>query len=322
MTHAPVPRVSIVTPAYNAAAFLEETAASVQAQTVQDWEWIVVDDGSDDDTLAIARRIAENDPRIRAIALGTNTGLPAAVRNRGLAEARGAFIALLDADDQWRPDKLARQIAELEAHPEADAVCTLYEPFGDPDRARAAAALMNHETSATVRREEMLRHCPWQTSTLLMRRVCYEALGGFDESPALFCGDDYLYFARLLHRFTVRRIPEPLVRYRVAPVGVSVSSATIERNRERGWHLYEAMLRDGVLNPEEARRKRSALYFEEAKDNLFHLGRPFRGALWRSVREGGSTLEARAALALCWLPAPALRWTLKQGLAWKKRLGL
>jgi len=312
--------VSIVTPAYNAADTLPETARSVFAQTHTDWEWIIVDDGSTDATLALTRDMAQQDSRVRVVALPANTGLPAAVRNRGLSEARGIYIALLDADDAWLPDKLARQLAELEAHPEADAVCTLYEPFGDPTRARLAAALLNHERAPVVHRAEMLRHCPWQTSTLLMRRACYDELGGFDESPELFCGDDYLYFARLLHRYTVRRIPEALVRYRVAPLGASVSAGTLANGSTRGWHLYEALLRHGVLNETEARQKRAALHFEEAKDKLFHLHQPFRAPLFRSIREGGAPMEAWVAFLLCWLPAPALRAALKAGLEAKKRI--
>ena len=93
MTLNDAPLVSIVTPAFNAAAYVAETAASVFAQSHARWEWIIVDDGSTDGTLALAQNFAQRDARVRVVPLPANTGLPAAARNRGLAEAKGEFIA-------------------------------------------------------------------------------------------------------------------------------------------------------------------------------------------------------------------------------------
>lgn len=102
--------VSIVTPAYRAAHFIGETIRSVQAQTYQDFEMLVVDDCSPDDTAAIVESFSAGDPRIRLLRQPTNGG-PAAARNRALAEARGRWIAFLDSDDTWLPRKLEKQLA-------------------------------------------------------------------------------------------------------------------------------------------------------------------------------------------------------------------
>ena len=104
------PRVSVLMPAWRAAATLPASVASVQAQTCPDWELLVIDDGSGDSTLAVARGLAAADARIRVIALPVNSGA-ARARNAGLVQARGRYIAFLDADDTWAPEKLARQLA-------------------------------------------------------------------------------------------------------------------------------------------------------------------------------------------------------------------
>lgn len=105
-----VPTVSIVTAVFNGARHIEETLDSVAAQTLADWEHLVVDDASTDESARIVAARAERDSRLRLISQPENRGALAA-RNRALAAARGRYVAFLDADDLWLPDKLARQIA-------------------------------------------------------------------------------------------------------------------------------------------------------------------------------------------------------------------
>jgi glycosyltransferase involved in cell wall biosynthesis len=115
------PLVSCIVIFWNAARFLEEAIESIQAQTYDRWELVLVDDGSDDGSTAIAKSWVERDPaRFRYCEhLGhANRGMSAS-RNLGLREARGTYVAFLDADDVWLPEKLAAQVALLEAHPEA-----------------------------------------------------------------------------------------------------------------------------------------------------------------------------------------------------------
>ncbi len=101
--------VSIITPVYNCEAFLPEAARSVLEQTWGNWEWIIVDDGSVDGSFDLARSLAEQDSRIRAARLECNMG-PAAARNRAIDMAKGRFIAFLDCDDLWKPEKLKKQV--------------------------------------------------------------------------------------------------------------------------------------------------------------------------------------------------------------------
>jgi glycosyltransferase involved in cell wall biosynthesis len=113
--HWDAPLVSIVTPVYNAARWLPQTLATVQAQTWTDWEHILVDDGSKDGSQSILEASALADSRRRPLYLRSNQG-PSAARNRALETARGRYVAFLDADDLWHPEKLARSMQWMHEH--------------------------------------------------------------------------------------------------------------------------------------------------------------------------------------------------------------
>lgn len=103
-------KVSIITPAYNAELFLEETVKSVQAQTFTNWEMLIVDDCSTDNTYALAKKLASKDNRIKVLKNTQNSGV-AATRNYALDIATGEYIAFIDSDDLWLPEKLKKQVA-------------------------------------------------------------------------------------------------------------------------------------------------------------------------------------------------------------------
>ena len=109
------PAVTVVIPAWNAAAFIDEALASLAAQTLADWEALVIDDVSSDDTASRVAAFAARDPRVRALRQSVNAG-PSAARNRGFAEARGRYVALLDADDAYEPTRLSDLVALAERH--------------------------------------------------------------------------------------------------------------------------------------------------------------------------------------------------------------
>lgn len=110
------PLVSIVTPSYNSEKFISETIASVQKQTVTDWELLIVDDASSDTTVAEIKRLQAEDSRIKCFSLQENKG-PAHARNLGIQKARGKYLTFLDADDLWFPEFLERSSTEAKMHP-------------------------------------------------------------------------------------------------------------------------------------------------------------------------------------------------------------
>jgi glycosyltransferase involved in cell wall biosynthesis len=300
------PLVSIIMPAHNAARCLPETIRSVREQSYPNWELMVADDASTDSTAAIVEDAARNDPRIHLVHIPPPNGSAARARNTAMAAAHGEFFAFLDADDLWLPEKLARQVDHLLKHPESAGVCTWHLVFGDEDVAAQKRAMQRFPRSKTVERQEMLFACPFQTSTLVFRKECYENLGGMDEDPRLRVGEDYEYFVRLLNAYRIDRIPEVLVRYRVAPAH-SLTQQHVAGISAYGWQVFDVLQEKNLLHPEELRVKEAALHYEEAKNNLFHLHAPFRRSLWRSVATLHAPKEAIGMAALSFLPAPVLR---------------
>ncbi len=128
--------VSVVMPVYNAADTVLASVQSVQRQTYPDWELVVVDDGSRDASVEIVSGLAEKDPRIRLFLQKQNGGV-AAARNRGIAEAQGQYLAFLDSDDLWRPEKLTKQISFMQAHHAA--LCATAYGVSDENGKKAGA---------------------------------------------------------------------------------------------------------------------------------------------------------------------------------------
>jgi len=203
------PAVSILTPAYNAAEYLDEAVRSALAQTVEDLELIVIDDGSTDDTPAVARRLAEQDGRVR-VAATDHVGVSAA-RNIGMRLARGRVFALLDADDLWHTDFLRVQLSILDAIPDADVVSGNALSLGGPLDGRPLVTMSSrcHAVSLLDMIENEHAVCVMS----VFRRRVFELPGGFNEELAR--GEDYDFWLRAaLHGCGVIRNPEPLARYR------------------------------------------------------------------------------------------------------------
>lgn len=122
-------KVTVVTPTWNSAKYIHETIESVQAQTYQNWEMIIVDDCSTDNTVEIVKQFAAHDSRIKLYCLGKNQGA-ALARNRAIEESNGRYIAFLDADDIWKPLKIERQLQFMQNYNYAFS-CTSYEIIND-----------------------------------------------------------------------------------------------------------------------------------------------------------------------------------------------
>ena len=206
--------ISVVIPAYNASRFLRETLESVLQQTLPADEVLVIDDGSTDDTAAIA---ASFGPPVRVISR-QNAKL-AATRNFGVKEAKSEWIAFIDADDLWLPHKLERQMEELSRHPEADLCYTgrvLLIQQGDTTRLGNVIEVPPAENI----REALYVNTTFLSSSVVIRRSAFLAIGGHDVNFKWV--EDWETWLRLLHagtKFAACR--EPLVQYRVHPQSVS-----------------------------------------------------------------------------------------------------
>jgi len=222
-----MPRVSIIVPAYNTLATLPETIDSLTAQTFEDLEILVVDDGSPD---AVAEWVAAHpDPRVRLVRQ-ENRGL-AGARNGGIAAARGDFLGFCDGDDLWEPTKLAKHVAFLEADP---AVGLSYSGslLIDAD-SRPLGLTMTPKTGNITPRDVLLRNPVGNGSTPVIRRACLDDIAfrpagadrdqWFDES--LRQSEDIECWIRiaLTTGWKIDGMAEPLTRYRIIASGLSAN---------------------------------------------------------------------------------------------------
>ena len=175
------PLVSVIIPVYNGGRFLRSALESVFAQTYRPSEVIVVDDGSADDSGAIAQSF----PDVRYIPQ-TNQGV-AAARNHGVEAAQGEFFAFLDQDDLWKPEKLKLQIEYLLSHPELGYTLTQQQFFLEPGA--TLPAWFRKELLATV-------HTGWVLGTLVVRRATFEQVGNFATGYAAANDSDWFFRAK------------------------------------------------------------------------------------------------------------------------------
>jgi glycosyltransferase involved in cell wall biosynthesis len=199
--------ISCIVPVFNGEKYLAEALDSIFAQTYPRLEVIVVDDGSTDRTATV---IAAFGDRVRS--LWQNNQGPAAARNRGLHAARGEFIAFLDADDLWHPEKLQRQMQRFQDRPELDYCVTYMQNFWIPELKDEAAKYRNHRITQRVP--------GYVTQTLMARLALFDVLGPFN--PALGYGDGTEWFLRARERGAVVEVmPEVLVYRRLHPSNLS-----------------------------------------------------------------------------------------------------
>ncbi len=209
-----MPTVDIILPAYNAARFLPMALDSVVAQTFVDWRILLVDDGSTDETAAIARRYADRlGPKLRYI-YQENRGLPAA-RNTAIRHAEAEFLALLDADDVWLPHRLEASLQLFAGRPEVGLAYGLIEGI-DPSGAVVSRFTDRKQhpqgwIAAQIYMRTMDLPCP----TVTFRRTCVEQSGLFDES--LRATEDRDLWVRIAQRFQVACVPEVIAQYRTSP---------------------------------------------------------------------------------------------------------
>jgi glycosyltransferase involved in cell wall biosynthesis len=270
--------ISIVTPAYNAAAHLGETGRSVLAQSFGDWEWLIVDDGSTDATREIAAGFG--DARVRLIA-ASHSGLPAVARNRGIAEARGEFIAFLDADDRWLPEKLALQMACFDAHSEAGLVFSRYRYFFEEWRrvSRMTAPNLRGVPNPGMLYDRLLFHNLVALSTAVVRRALLDAHGAFDDDPRQRGSEDYELWLRLAPHAPFAFVDRPLMLYRLHSGGVSHGAVPIAEGQLLA--IDKAIARRGATGHVVEADRLFWRGHAQLRDGVAHCG---RGALWRSLR--------------------------------------
>jgi glycosyltransferase involved in cell wall biosynthesis len=210
--------ISVVMPVYNGQRFLARAMDSLLAQTFTDFEVIVVDDGSTDDTPAILRRYAEQDARVRVIR-GDHAGISAAL-NRGIEASTHAWIARMDADDVASPDRFAKQIAGAAAHPEV----VVWGSYAQHVDANGRVLGVSRTGPTSVDEFRRLRAAGEDVyvihPTSMLRKDVVLRVGGYD-GRFNYC-EDFELFDRMAEHGPVVALPEPLLQYRIHATSVSM----------------------------------------------------------------------------------------------------
>ena len=252
------PLVSILTPAYNAGATLALAVESVLQQKTADWELILYDDGSTDNTWSLMQQLAQEDARIRSFHSDVSHG-PGAARMAALDKARGVWIALLDADDIWLPEKLTAQLAMASMHPEVGFLYSGVSFLTD----KGQMSSYRFEPPARLTRRDLLRQNQIVCSSVLLRR---ELLERFPMPSDRAIHEDYALWLKILREEPCAfGLPHPLLIYRL---GTQRRTSNKLLSARMHWNTLRA---DGVPLP-----RRIALMGSYTVRNLIKYARIYR----------------------------------------------
>lgn len=225
------PKISVVTIVFNGEVYLEGAIRSIARQTFEDYEHIIVDDGSEDGTAAILSDWARKDRRIKVL-YQPNSGIPTAY-NRGVRAAEGDYVAILDADDLAFPTRLEKQVEYLENHADVGLV-------GCAELALEVISgrmwVVNHPESDRGIRRSWVHQQVFTHSGTTVRKIIFDQLGYYDEALTIGCDPDL--WLRIAERWKLANLPEPLVlrRHHQGQVSNSGGLRTVALNVGMKWN--------------------------------------------------------------------------------------
>ncbi|MEM7760561.1 MAG: glycosyltransferase [Cyanobacteria bacterium P01_A01_bin.40] len=221
-----MPTISVIIPAYNAERTILETINSVRQQTIEDLEIIVINDGSHDRSLELLATVT--DARLKVYSF-PNAGLPTA-RNRGIARATGDYISFIDADDLWTTDKLEKQLAALQANPDADVayswIAVMLEARSDPTQISFFPG-KKISFKGNVYRQLLISNFIANGSNILVTSSAVQSIDGFD--PQFKSCEDWDYYLRLASQFRFVVVPEYQILYRKSANSMTSNGLKIEQ---------------------------------------------------------------------------------------------
>jgi hypothetical protein len=220
------PAITVLMPVRNGADKVAEAVETILGQTLHDFEFLIINDGSHDGTQAIVEEFARQDPRIRLVNQ-ENMGL-AATLNKGLGIARGKYVARQDHDDLSAPDRLEKQLAWMEANP--DCVLLGTRAHIAVDRTPTGRA-HDHPTSSALLKLDLLFDNPFVHSSVMLRRERVLELGGYCTDPSRQPPEDYELWARIARHARVANLPERLLLYREVAGSISRTGANPFQSR-------------------------------------------------------------------------------------------
>jgi glycosyltransferase involved in cell wall biosynthesis len=244
-----MPKVSIVIPTYNAMTYLPETMSSVFRQTFEDYEVIIVNDGSTDNLESWISQLKHS--KVKVISQ-ENQGL-AGARNTGILNATGDYVALLDADDLWHPTKLEKQVKLLDTSAEVGLVYTWVALIDE--KGRSTGRVFKAEDEGKIWKKLIETNVVGCGSVPLIRRSCFETVGLFDRSLRSFV-EDWDMWLRMAPYFDFKVAKEALVYYRQRPSGASKNWEAMEESYQI---VLEKTFNSAPVNLQYLRAKSSGL---------------------------------------------------------------
>lgn len=224
------PQVSVVVPAYNVRSYIEQVLDSLKSQSFENFEVIIVDDGSTDDTAEVVKPFCDRDSRFQLLQK-PNGGLSSA-RNYGIRHAHAPYIALLDGDDTYKPDKLATHVAVLDRDSDVGVVYSASQAIRDDGRP-TFMTLSGKPLVSDPLIAFLYKNFIGHGSNAVFRRCLFDEVGEFDEG--LRSSEDVDFWLRIAatRHWRFHRIPQVLCCYRVRPSGLSFNVAQMQRSHEQ-----------------------------------------------------------------------------------------
>ncbi len=285
-------KVSIILPTYNCAKYVGAAVESVLNQTYRNFELIIVDDGSTDDTDEALAQYISNNNKIRYIKQ-ENKG-HAGARNTGMAAATGDYIAFIDSDDKWMPEKLDEQVWVLQEDPEVGLVhCNVYG-FGENQEVRVRGSQLTQEQlndySGYIFDNLYSRKIIITTTTVMIRKKCIDAVGMFDENLTRYGSEDRELFLRILRNYKAKYVNKPLAMYR----NRSDSEGQNYGNMIKGQkYVYEKITKLYGLPLSAKRAVMSKIYQEWAREFYAkgHIADGFNNQL-KAIKENPTDMDS------------------------------
>lgn len=265
--------ISIITPTYNRELFLSQMIESVLAQTHREWELIIVDDGSTDNSKELVQQYIDKDPRINYLQQ-ENQGQSIA-RNKGLAVANGEFICFLDSDNYWPQDKLEKSVQAFKDYPDADIV------YGD--------CVTIDEQGTELHRNNMKRHSGRiahlllkdnfvSMNTAMTKKTCFNEMGGMSGTRRV--ADDYDLWLKFSARFKFQYIPEYMVFYRVMKNQISTNKKLRFETNEKIIVDFIAKYPDAITEKQK-KEGLAAFYSRKAR----HYAKENKTESWNAIKK-------------------------------------
>lgn len=273
-----MPAVTVIIPAHNDGAFIEQALESVLGQTFQDFDIIVVNDGSTDDT---EQRLAKYRDKITYIYQECSG--PSAARNCAVRAARSPLLAFLDADDQWMPTKLEKQVHFAEANPAFGIVTTDVEWFNERGIINSSLKSIYPISSGFVV-EKLIFHNWVSTSAAMVRRECFGRAGWFDEGRGVY-GEDWMMWIQIAAQYPVQFLDEVLTRRRARSDSFGQRNAEAQfQNLFRNLQKLQSSIPQLADRPELFREAAYRICLERGKQDLRLLNAlPARSKLKQAV---------------------------------------